>query len=122
MSEQLVFDFMKPEPVNYSCQTLVSGEKVPEDRSHTELKSNGQQKDYVVLCNTERAKGFVRPYRDTYRHLTCGKTTTMSQAIAETYSIAPDFYSGTFCSHCKGHYPIGPNGEFKWLDGEYVGS
>lgn len=103
-------------PVDRSCQILVSGEKVPEDRSHTELKPNGQQKDYVVLCETERAKGFVRPYRDAYRHLKCGKITTMGRSIAETYARDPYFYSGTFCCHCGGHFPIGEDGEFVWYE------
>lgn len=29
----------------------------------------GQHKDYIVLCEEERAKGFVRPYRDAYCHV-----------------------------------------------------
>lgn len=48
---------------------LASGAPVPEDRSHTELKANGQQKDYVVLTPEERAKGFVRTVRQTYVHV-----------------------------------------------------
>src|SRR4051794_38768142 len=56
-------------PVDRSKQELVSGAPVPEDRSHTELKSNGQQKDYVVLTPEERAKGFVRPVRQKYQHV-----------------------------------------------------
>lgn len=103
-------------PVDRSCQVLVSGEKVPEDRSHTELKPNGQQQDYVVLCDTERAKGFVRPYRDAYRHLKCGQITTMSRKIAETYARDPFFYSGTFCTTCGAHFPVGEDGEFVWYE------
>lgn len=34
-----------------------------------ELKPNGQQRDYVVLSAEERARGFVRPVRDSYVHL-----------------------------------------------------
>ena len=48
---------------------LASGNPVPQDGTHTELKSNGQQRDYVVLSPEERAKGFVRPVRRTYRHV-----------------------------------------------------
>lgn len=29
----------------------------------------GQQRDYRVLCDAERAKGFVRPLRRSYRHV-----------------------------------------------------
>lgn len=102
--------------VDRSCQVLASGAPVPEDRSHTELKANGQQKDYVVLCDQERAKGFVRPYRDAYGHLKCGKITTMSRAIAETYARDPGFYGGTFCTHCGSHFPVGEDGEFVWYE------
>lgn len=55
-------------PVDRTKQELTSGVPVPDDRSHSELKSNGQQKDYVVLSPEERAKGFVRPVRQDYRH------------------------------------------------------
>lgn len=47
---------------------LTDGSSVPEDGSHTSLKENGQQEGYVVLSPEERAKGFVRPYRDSYVH------------------------------------------------------
>ena len=33
------------------------------------IKENGQQESYLVLSGEERAKGFVRPYRDTYIHI-----------------------------------------------------
>ena len=93
-----------------------SGEPLDEsnEASHRELKPNGQQKDYVILSAEERAKGFVRPVRQTYKHLTCGGVTTMSLAIAETYARNPKFYSGTFCVKCGSHYPVGAEGEFVW--------
>lgn len=56
-------------PVDRSNQQLTDGNPVPEDRSHVELKDNGQQKGYVVLTPEERAKGFVRPVRRSYRHV-----------------------------------------------------
>lgn len=55
------------EKVNREDVTLVDGRPVTED--HKELKANGQQKDYVVLSAEERAKGFVRPVRRSYRHV-----------------------------------------------------
>jgi hypothetical protein len=103
-------------PVDRSARVLASGAAVPEDDSHRLLKENGQQQDYVVLSVEERSKGFVRPYRDAYRHLTCGKITTMGRSIAETYSRDPYFYSGTFCSTCKDHFPVGEDGEFVWYE------
>ena len=81
---------------------------------HLETKPNGQQRDYVVLTAEERAKGFVEPVRRSYRHEKCGGVTTMSQALAETYARCPDFYSGTFCSTCGTHYPVGASGQFTW--------
>lgn len=103
-------------PVNRLAVELTSGESVPENRSHTELKANGQQKDYVVLSAEERSKGFVRPVRRSYRHERCGAVTTMGLSLAETYARNPEFYSGTFCATCGAHYPVGPDGEFTWLD------
>ena len=103
-------------PVDRSARTLTTGTPVPDDSSHTENRGDGQQHDYVVLSAQERSKGFVRPYRDAYRHLTCGKITTMGRPIAETYARDPYFYSGTFCAKCGGHFPIGENGEFVWYE------
>lgn len=115
---KLFGQWMKPvtPPVDRSRQTLVSGAPVPEDRSHTELKSNGQQKDYVVLSVEERAKGFVRPVRRSYMHFKCGTVTTMGQALAETYARDPFFYTGTYCCGCGTHFPVGEDGEFVWAN------
>ncbi len=102
-------------PVDRSARQLSGGGAVTED--HREIKpESGQQKGYVVLTPTERAKGFVRPYRDAYRHLKCGKITTMSRDIAETYARDPEFYSGAFCTTCRGLFPVGENGEFTWYE------
>jgi hypothetical protein len=51
-----------------------------------------QHKAYWVLSEAERAKGFVRPVRDRYRHETCGSVTTMGRALSETYAREPGFY------------------------------
>lgn len=96
--------------------TLSDGSPVPADGSHRQLGPNGQQEGYVVLSEAERAKGFVRPYRDAYRHQTCGTITTMGRSIAETYARDPFFYSGTFCVHCRAHFPVGEGGEFTWYE------
>ena len=102
-------------PVDRTAQQLAGGGPVTKD--HREIKpESGQQKGYVVLTPAERAKGFVRPVRDSYMHLKCGGVTTMSQAIAETYARDPSFYSGTFCMRCRGHFPIGEDGEFIWCE------
>lgn len=41
----------------------------PPDKVRAEqTEPTGQHKSYLILCDAERAKGFVKPYRDTYRH------------------------------------------------------
>lgn len=102
-------------PVDRSARQLSGGGPVTENHREIEPES-GQQKGYIVLTPAERAKGFTRPYRDAYRHLKCGKITTMSRDIAETYARDPGFYSGTFCTTCRAHFPVGENGEFTWYE------
>jgi hypothetical protein len=89
---------------------LTDGSPVTPD--HRDINpATGQQKGYVVLSAEERAKGFVRPVRRTYRHKTCGTATVMGIALAETYARDPKFYSGTFCCGCRKHFPLI---EFEW--------
>jgi hypothetical protein len=98
--------------------TLTDGSPITPD--HREIKANGQQKGYVVLSDEERAKGFVRPVRNTYLHRPCGGETIMGRAIAETYARDPSFYSGTFCTNCGSHFPLD---QFFWAGtDEQVGS
>lgn len=99
------------------CTT--SGEPVDEVRRN-QTEKTGQHKSYIVLCPDERAKGFVRPYRNAYKHLTCGTVTTMGRALSETYARDPSFYGATFCMHCNKHSPVA---EFVWTaDDLMVGS
>jgi hypothetical protein len=77
-----------------------------------------QNEAYLVLSEEERAKGFVRPYRDTYIHDTCKTETKMNRSISETYARNPKFYGATYCCACSMHKPVS---EFKWLDGNVVG-
>lgn len=48
------------------CTT--NGKPVDEVRKG-QTNSTGQHDGYIVLCPDERAKGFVRPYRDAYKHV-----------------------------------------------------
>lgn len=95
-----------------------------DDRSKldTTIGADGMQKNYLVLSDEERAKGYVRPVRCTYVHEKCGGMTTMGRALAETYARDPHFYTGTFCATCRVHLPVGPDGEFVWEDGSKVGT
>lgn len=107
-------------PVDRSQRQLVNGSPVTDAEDHKEINpQTGQQKDYIVLSPEERAKGFVRPVRNTYVHKRCGTQTSMVRAIAETLARDPQFYTGGFCCACKAHFPLA---ELVWLDGEAVGS
>lgn len=101
------------------CTT--SGEAPSVTRSKQRSEGNaGQHSSYIVLCEEERQKGFVRPYRNEYRHAACGTTTTMGLALSETYARDPSFYGATFCVQCNAHFPVS---EFVWIaDGQQVGS
>ena len=97
-------------PVDRSKRCMLSGN--PETPDHREIDpTTGMQKDYVVLCPQERAKGFVRPVRRSYRHKVCNSVTTMGIALAETYARDPKFYSGTMCVSCGTHFPVD---QFVW--------
>lgn len=77
---------------------------------------------YLILSEEERAKGFVRPVRQTYKHTGargCGRSTTMGLDLSETYARDPKFYGATYCVTCQKHLPVA---DFTWEDGTTVGS
>lgn len=87
----------------------------PADQADISINpATGMQRDYIVLSDEERAKGFVRPVRRSYVHERCAARTIMGQSIAETYARDPRFYSGTFCVGCRAHFAVGADGEFVW--------
>lgn len=122
------------------CTT--SGEAPSKVRAE-QVEETGQYKSYIVLCDEERQKGFVRPYRDRYQHVGrreviindgdygndkdfehriggCGGVTTMGRSLSETYARDPKFYGATFCVSCNKHFPVT---EFVWTaDNSEVGS
>lgn len=77
-----------------------------------------QHEVYLVLSEEERAKGWVRPYRNAYQHVKCSvnpnQVTTMSNSLSETYARDPKFYGATYCTACKMHKAVA---EFIWTDG-----
>ncbi len=79
-----------------------------------------QNEVYLVLSDEERARGFIRPVRQSYVHTMCGTVTRMSLKLAETYAVDPNFYGSTYCVYCVQHRPVS---EFLW-DGtdQVVGS
>lgn len=68
---------------------------------------------YLILSDVERAKGFTRPFRTSYRHLKCGSTTRMADPLAATYARSPEFYGATYCVKCRRHLPVD---EFEWVE------
>jgi len=48
------------------CTT--SGEAVAKVRAE-QTNPTGQHRAYLILCDEEREKGFVKPYRDSYKHV-----------------------------------------------------
>jgi hypothetical protein len=106
-------------PVDRTALCTTNG-KTPDEVRAAQTNATGQHDGYIVLCDAERAKGFVRPYRDRYQHTTCGGVTTMGRALSETYARDPSFYGATFCCNCNAHFPVA---QFVWsADGQPVGS
>jgi hypothetical protein len=123
-------------PVDRSKLCTTNAKPVAEVRA-SQTNETGQHEGYIVLCPDERAKGFIRPYRDAYKHVGplqqsapasstsvrvggCGTVTTMGRALSETYQRDPSFYGATFCCGCNRHLPVA---EFVWTaDGQQVGS
>ncbi len=102
--------------------TRVTDDPTDPGLTHGHDETPGKQAEvYIVLSEDERAKGFKRPRRTTYRHVDgCGGVTTITGAIVETFARDPGFYDGTFCSGCVMHRPVS---EFVWTEGgEVVGT
>ena len=76
-----------------------------------------QNEVYLVLSEADRARGYVRPLRHSYKHKTCGCITTMGGALAETYAVEPHFYGSTYCVQCSMHRPVS---EFLWVENGHV--
>jgi|ERR1039458_7805382 hypothetical protein len=90
--------------------------KDPELGHGVDDKPIPQHKKYLVLPDGGE---YIRPYRTTYVHGKCGVATTMNGTISATYAKNPKFYGSTYCVGCRKHLPVS---EFKWKDGEVVGS
>jgi hypothetical protein len=104
--------------------SLTTDPKDPRLGHGSDTEPGPQNETYLVLSEEERAKGFVRPYRDVYRHVECAVdprvVTHMGVALSETYARDPKFYGATYCVACRMHKPVG---EFVWdKDGAVVGS
>jgi hypothetical protein len=88
------------------------------DRNDPRLSQNSakdprQRAVHYVLSAAERAKGFVRPVRSSYLHLSCRRATSMSRPLAESTARDPKLYKRSFCYTCGTYFPIG---EFIWIE------
>jgi len=93
------------------------GKEVPDNGNSTPdetLLPDGQKADHWVLSPEERQNGWVRPYRESYVHNTCGTQTRMPKACAETYAKNPKYYGSTFCCGCRTYFSVT---QFEWEDG-----
>jgi len=99
---------------------LTTDPKDPRLTRGVDEETRHQAPVYLVLSDEERAKGFVRPLRTSYKHKTCGGVTTMAVPLAATYARDPSFYGATYCTACQKHLVVS---EFVWEPGgETVGS
>ena len=85
-------------------------------RGPADEKPVPQNEVYLAMSEDDLAKGYLKPYRRSYKHGVCGQVTSMPEQCARTYAANPWFYSGTYCYACQKHRPLG---EFTWMpDGE----
>lgn len=99
--------------------SLTTDPKDPRLGHGSDAAPGPQNEVYLVLSEEERAKGFVRPYRDAYRHLACKTITTMGRALSETYARNPKFYGATYCCHCRMHNMV-RNGRQRRPNGRHL--
>lgn len=64
--------FAPPPPVDRNAQTTTDGRSPVEVRAEQQADGNKMHKSYIVLTPEERAKGFQRPVRRSYRHVGVG--------------------------------------------------
>lgn len=100
--------------------SLTTDPKDPRLTHGVDDKPVPQAETYLVLSDDELNKGYVRPFRNKYKHITCGTITTMGDKLSATYARDPKFYGATYCCNCQMHKPVS---EFIWEpDGSVVGS
>ena len=112
-------------PAHITAEPAVRTTTDPTDPQLThgpDTDPRGQAEVYLILSDAERAKGFVRPLHESYRHIPCGTVTHMATVLAATFARDPAFYGSTYCVQCGLHRPVGEHGEFEWLDGSKVGT
>ncbi len=75
--------------------------------------------EQLALTKTETDSQYVRPFRLSYKHLSCGTVTTLiTDEAAENWSIFPGFWKQVLpCKFHNAWFPVGDKvGEFIWVD------
>jgi hypothetical protein len=76
-----------------------------------EKRADGQYENYPTPPEGE----LVQPVRESYVHAECEAATRMSRELAEGFARDPDYYDGTYCATCEGHFSLD---EFRWKNTE----
>lgn len=93
---------------DHKGQEVCTADGRPGEDADLSLKENGQQRDYRVLCTTEREKGFVRPVRRSYRHVgLAGPKYPLRDLTPEEHERYDHFGYAKFETYPEGTGPIG---------------
>jgi hypothetical protein len=85
----------------------------PIGQEHEIDKTTGMQKDYVVLSDAERAKGFVRPVRQKYKHVGTRPKYALRELTPEEHARYDHFGYAKYEEYPKGE--PGPCGRY-WTE------
>jgi hypothetical protein len=88
-------------PVDRTKTCTTSGEPVDKVRAE-QTEPTGQHKAYIMLCEEERKKGFVRPYRDSYKHVGIRPTYPTRELTAEEHERYDPFGYVSFEEYPEG--------------------
>lgn len=69
IAELIFAGLLTPPPVDRRNQTTTDGRSAADVRAEQIAEGNRLHRSYIVLTDAERAKGFVRPVRESYKHV-----------------------------------------------------
>lgn len=72
---------------------------------HRQLRSDGQQSEYVTLAPEDRDEGSLEGVPQVYLHAKCGVMTGMPEEIIRSYLVNPWLYMAdrSYCCGCQKH-------------------
>lgn len=94
-------------PLSQGIQFTMTDGPPPEDHDYGDRRPDGQYENHPTTDSGE----FVQRVRTSYTHDECGGTTTMGNALAESFARDPHQYGKTFCAECGDYFPLS---EFVW--------